>query len=93
MYNIFLKRKFTENVRQNTLSCTIDKKSAWGVCSNTPKYNNIYLMSQHPKKFNIVRSNTLSNYFYKKLFLYKKRIFLNKILAKYSLKRTKLDHF
>ena len=35
---------------QNTPSCAIDKKSAWGVCSNTPKYS--------------VHNNTLSIIFY-----------------------------
>ena len=35
---------------QNTTSCAIDNKSAWGVCSNTPKYS--------------VHNNTLSIIFY-----------------------------
>ena len=38
---------------QNTPSCAIDKKSAWGVCSNTPKYS--------------VHNNTLSIIFYIKI--------------------------
>ena len=38
---------------QNTPSYAIDKKSAWGVCSNTPKYS--------------VHNNTLSIIFYIKM--------------------------
>ena len=48
---------FTKNMLQNTPSCAIDKKSAWGVCSNTPKYS--------------VCSNTLSIIFlYKNEYFY-----------------------
>ena len=42
-----------KNMLQNTPSCAIDKKSAWGVCSNTPKYS--------------VDNNTLSIIFYIKM--------------------------
>ena len=52
-YIYFLKRKFTENVLQNTPNCTIDKKSGEYAHANTPKYS--------------VRSNTISIIFvYKK---------------------------
>ena len=71
IYIYFLKRKFTENVLQNTPSCTIDKKS-W---------------EYFPIPLNIVWA--VIHYL---LFLYKKMpiftIFLYKILAKYSPKRT-----
>ena len=50
---IMVKRKFTENILRNTPSCAIDKKSAWGVYSNTPKYS--------------VHNNTLSIIFYIKM--------------------------
>ena len=53
IYIYFLKRKFTENMLQNTPSCAIYKKSAWGVCSNIPKYS--------------VHKNTLSVIFYIKM--------------------------
>ena len=33
---------------QNTPSCAIDKKSAWEVCSNTPKY------SVHKKTLSVI---------------------------------------
>ena len=63
---------------QNTPSCAIDKKSAWGVCSNTPKYS--------------VHNNTLSIIFlYKNEYFY--NFVFTKILTKYSPKRTKLHHF
>ena len=44
----FLKRKFTENVRQNTLNCTIDKKSG----------------EYAPIPLNIVRSNIIIIIYY-----------------------------
>ena len=50
---------------QNTPSCAIDKKSAWGVCSNTPKYS--------------VHNNTLSIIFYIKMKIFT-ILFLQNIL-------------
>ena len=55
---------------QNTPNCAIDKKSAWGVCSNTPKYS--------------VYNNTLSIIFYIKMNIFT-ILFLqnfNKIISK-----------
>ena len=63
---------------QNTPSCAIDKKSAWGVCSNTPKY------SVHNKTLSII-------FLYKNEYFY--NFVFYKILTKYSPKRTKLHHF
>ena len=62
---------------QNTPSCAIDKKSAWGVCSNTPKYS--------------VHNNTLSIIFYIKMNIF--TILFLQNFTKYSPKRTKLHHF
>ena len=60
-----VKRNFTENMLQNTPSCAIDKKSGWGVCSNTPKYS--------------VHNNTLSIIFYIKMNIFT-NLFLQNIL-------------
>ena len=57
IYIYFLKRKFTENVLQNTLNCTIDKNSGEYMLL-TPKYS--------------VRSNTLSNIFIYKMNIFTK---------------------
>ena len=54
---IFLRENSRKSMLQTTPSCAIDKKSAWGVCSNTPKYS--------------VHNNTLSIIFlYKNEYFY-----------------------
>ena len=82
IYIYFFKRKFTENVLQNTPNCTIDKKSG----------------EYAPNPYVPIPLNIVCAVIHYLLFVYKKMniftiIFFHKILAKYSPKRTKLHHF